>query len=283
MIKRSKEECEEIVKNSKSIADVCRAFGVKPKGGNYKCVKHLLNEYNIDYSHFTGQAWNKGKKYELFNKCKPLSEVLVKGSYYSSNKLKERLLKSGIKEHKCECCGNIKWLDKPIKLELHHINGDNTDNRIENISLLCPNCHSYTDTYRSKNKIRYDKKEASYKELSEEEDLLRKEKKKISRRKFPSKIEKPKIEVQKRFCLKCGKELSNKQINFCSYECSKTFYSKKPPLNELMEMLITYQCNFTKIGKHYNVSDNSIKKWCISYNIPYKDIRKDLKKNRNCT
>lgn len=269
MIKRSKEECEEIVKNSKSIADVCRAFGIKAKGGNYRCVKHLLNEYNIDYSHFTGQAWNKGKRYETFNKCKPLSEILVKGSYYSSHKLKLRLLKDGIKEHKCECCGNTKWLDKPIKLELHHINGDNTDNRIENISLLCPNCHSYTDTYRSKNRIRYENLEVNHKELSEEEHLLKKRRR--------SKIEKIKVEKPKRYCLKCGKELNNKQINFCSYDCSRTFYSKKPQKDELMEHLITHKCNFTKISKYYNVSDNTIKKWCVSYDIPYKDIRNELK------
>ena len=57
-----------------------------------------------------------------------------------------------MKEKKCECCGNTEWLGKPIPLELHHINGINSDNRIENLEILCPNCHSFTENYRGLNK-----------------------------------------------------------------------------------------------------------------------------------
>lgn len=81
----------------------------------------------------------------------PLSKVLVKDKLYQSYRLQKRLVSEGLKEHKCECCGLTEWLGKPIKLELHHINGDHTDNRLENLQLLCPNCHSYTDNYRGKN------------------------------------------------------------------------------------------------------------------------------------
>ena len=64
-----------------------------------------------------------------------------------SHKLKQKLLKENLIENKCAICGINEWLGQPIVLQLHHINGDNTDNRIENLQLLCPNCHSQTDNY----------------------------------------------------------------------------------------------------------------------------------------
>lgn len=81
----------------------------------------------------------------------PLEEILVEGSTYQSNKLRLRLLKAGLKEYRCEKCNNTEWNDQPIPLELNHINGDNSDNRLENLELLCPNCHAQTDSYRGKN------------------------------------------------------------------------------------------------------------------------------------
>ena len=66
------------------------------------------------------------------------------------NDLKNKLIKNGVKESKCEECGNTKWLDSPIPLELHHIDGNAKNNNIENIKLLCANCHALTDNYRGK-------------------------------------------------------------------------------------------------------------------------------------
>ena len=68
-----------------------------------------------------------------------------------SNKLRKKLLREGLKEPKCEHCGNSVWMGQPIPLELHHKNGDNTDNRLENLELRCPNCHYFTETYKTKN------------------------------------------------------------------------------------------------------------------------------------
>lgn len=81
----------------------------------------------------------------------PLNLIMVKGSTYQTNKLRIRLLKEGLKEHKCERCCLTKWNKKPIPLELSHKNGINDDHRLENLELICPNCHAQTDTYRGKN------------------------------------------------------------------------------------------------------------------------------------
>ena len=149
--RRTKEEFESAVRQSLSIAGVCRYLGIKPSGGNYKIIHNALKEYSIDTSHFTGQGWNRGLTFKPFKET-PLSAILTQGSSYQSYKLKNRLLKEGIKENICESCKLQTWMGRTIPLELHHINGDNTDNRIENILLLCPNCHALTSSYRGKNK-----------------------------------------------------------------------------------------------------------------------------------
>ena len=70
---------------------------------------------------------------------------------YQTNKLRIRLIKEGIKECKCEKCGITDWNNNPISLELDHIDGNRTNHKLENLRVICPNCHSQTDTYRGKN------------------------------------------------------------------------------------------------------------------------------------
>lgn len=76
-----------------------------------------------------------------------LDEILIKGSKIKSSHLKTLLLKENIKENKCEICGISEWHGKPIICQLHHKDGDNKNNILENLQILCPNCHSQTDTY----------------------------------------------------------------------------------------------------------------------------------------
>jgi Zn finger protein HypA/HybF involved in hydrogenase expression len=150
--KTTKEQMEEIVKNSLSIADVCRALNISAIGGNYKTIKSKLILWDINTEHFTGAAWNIGDKFKPFGKVIPLSEILVENSTYTNNaKLKERLIKAGLKEDKCEECGLFEWRGKKLSIELHHDNGNNRDQRLENLKMLCPNCHSQTDTFRKGN------------------------------------------------------------------------------------------------------------------------------------
>lgn len=156
---RTKEEYESAIKSAKSIAQALRNLGIKDKGGNYRLIKNAIKEYSIDISHFTGQGWNVNLGFKPKERIET-KDLLIENSNYNSYKLKNRLLSEGYKERRCECCGLAEWNGEKIPLELHHINGDNTDNRIENLEILCPNCHALTDNYRGRNR-------ASDKKLSE--------------------------------------------------------------------------------------------------------------------
>jgi Zn finger protein HypA/HybF involved in hydrogenase expression len=145
----SEQELREAVKTSTSVRQVLDKLNIVPAGGNYQTTNRRIQKLNIDTSHFTGQAWNKGK---VIGPKKSIEYYLTENSHHQSFKLKSRLIAEGLKEHKCECCGINEWNGKPAPIELDHINGNHHDNRLENLRILCPNCHAQTDTYRGKNK-----------------------------------------------------------------------------------------------------------------------------------
>jgi hypothetical protein len=152
--KYTKEILEPIIKECGSYRQVLKKLGLKEAGGNYENLKTRIKLFEIDTSHFHGMLWNKGKK---LPKKTDISDLLVENSCYSSGlpyssyKLKNKLLDLGYKSHKCENCDSTEWLNEKIPLELHHINGNRFDNRIENLQILCPNCHALTNNYRGKN------------------------------------------------------------------------------------------------------------------------------------
>lgn len=155
--KRSWTDAELIlaVRDSKSIRSVIKNLGLVPAGGNYVQVKNAIDSLKLDTNHFTGMLWNKGLTYHNKNKVK-LEDLLVKNSKIQSYKLKNRLFREGIKKPECELCGWCQCsLDGRIPVELDHINGIRDDNRLENLRILCPNCHSLQTTHRGRNKKVY--------------------------------------------------------------------------------------------------------------------------------
>ena len=84
-------------------------------------------------------------------KALPLERLLVANKYRGRENIKLRLLAAGVKVNRCEECGMNRWLERPLSLCLHHVNGERHDNRLENLVLLCPNCHSHPPNFGSKN------------------------------------------------------------------------------------------------------------------------------------
>jgi 5-methylcytosine-specific restriction endonuclease McrA len=134
-----------------SIRQLLIKIGLREAGGNYKQVKQYIAEYKIDISHFRGRGWNKGQKGRSSPRLS-LEKILIEDSSFQSHKLKNRLFVAKLKKIECELCGWSKMAaDGRIPLELDHINGNNRDNRIENLRILCPNCHSLQSTHRGRN------------------------------------------------------------------------------------------------------------------------------------
>lgn len=149
------DEFRKAVAESFSYAQVLARLNLRAAGSNYDMVKRKITELHLDITHMTGKGWNSGKRYTPLREKRPISEILVEHStFVNANHLRERLLNEGIKDRKCECCGNTEWMGRPIALELHHMNAIRDDQRLENLQLLCPNCHAMTDNYRGKNKTK---------------------------------------------------------------------------------------------------------------------------------
>ena len=148
----SENQLRKAVEDSKSYRNVIKILGLRPTGGNYDQVKKYIKEYRLPIKHFTGKLWSKGLKLP-FKPLIDLKDILVRNNTYQSHKLKKRLFSVRLKEPKCEMCGWAEMSsDGRMPLELDHINGRRHDNRIENLRILCPNCHSLQITHRGKNR-----------------------------------------------------------------------------------------------------------------------------------
>jgi hypothetical protein len=150
------EELIAAVKSSFSIRGVLKILRLSPTGCNYKAMHANFVRLGLDVAHFTGQGHLRGKHHGWTPK-RPLSEILVVGStYLGSNHLKRRLIKEELLVNRCSECDSLpEWRGKPLTMVLDHRNGDNTDNRLENLRLLCPNCNSQQATFAGRNRGRY--------------------------------------------------------------------------------------------------------------------------------
>lgn len=151
-ITMNEQELKSAVKNSKSIAEALKTMNMSISTGNYRGFHRSVKKFHIDTSHFLGQAHLQGKVRNI-KTTQPLDQVLVKNSSYCNiAHLKKRLIRDGLLVYKCYGCGINSWKGRELSLQLDHINGVHDDHRIENLRLLCPNCHSQTSTFSGKNK-----------------------------------------------------------------------------------------------------------------------------------
>lgn len=132
----SDEDVIRFAKEVTSVAQLLSKLNLKQAGGNFASIKRILQRLNVDCSHWTGQAWNKGQR------LKDWSE------YARSNGFRKHFMKE--RDHCCERCLLKEWQNEKIPLEIEHKDGDRTNNNLENLSLLCCNCHALTTTWRGR-------------------------------------------------------------------------------------------------------------------------------------
>ena len=217
-----KEELEQLVKTSNSFSDILRKQNKSISGTAIKILKDKLDSYGISYLFLN--------EISIFKKQIPLNEILVENRSYKSSNLKKRLIKEGLKEDKCEICGcSNEWNGKLLTLQLDHVNGNHSDNRLENLRIICPNCHSQTETFSNKRAKKHNYCVDCGCEIS----------------------------------------LKSTRCNTCASKYKNSFKVKpedRPSKEELFELIKNNP--FTKIGEMYGVKDNTIRKWCKNYELP---------------
>lgn len=239
----SNEEFIEIVNNSISYSECLLKIGYKANSGNLSNkLKEKINSLNLDTSHFTNQSKEPVKRNP--------ENIFIENSTANQSTLRKYYKKGNYTPYKCSICGMEPfWQGKELTLILDHINGQNHDDRLENLRWVCPNCNQQLETTGSKN--------INFKET------------------WKAKVK----EKNKYFCPDCGKEVSKKGCRCLSCATKiNNFKMRKvkdrPSREQLKEEIRTN--SFCSIGKKYGVSDNTIRKWCKSYNLPSSKITVDL-------
>ena len=216
------EEFKSFIENSFSIAEVLRKMSKVPRGSNYRTVKRRIKKLGLNTDHFKGFGWAKGLiRKELSTDINLYLTNSI--TCFKPHSLKKKLLEEGYFERKCYVCNLSEWMGQPIPIELDHIDGNIDNNSIENLRIICPNCHAQTPNYKVKNR----------------KDLGR-----------------------KIYLCECGKNKSKRSIK-CSTCRSKYPRKTKiewPTVEELKSLISLYP--FTKIAEKLGVSDNAIRKRC---------------------
>jgi hypothetical protein len=217
------------------MAEALRRLGPRPAGGNHQTLKKLVDRYGISTEHFDPYWTQRGHR-RL--DATPLEAILVERSTYSRNHLKRRLYDEGLKGRVCELCGQgEEWRGRQMALILDHINGVATDNRLENLQIVCPNCAATLDTHCGR-KNRRDR--------------------------------------TARACLWCSGEFIPKYAThrYCSRACGVHSRGPREPRPERRkvprpsyEQLIADidEMSFVAVGRKYGVSDKAVRKWIRWY------------------
>ena len=220
----SNEEFENIVKTSFSIKEVGQKLGYISNSGDLSNkIKQKIENLKISTAHFTTKTPIKRSEENIF----------IENSTASQRTLRDWYKKGKYTEYKCSICGQEPvWQGKELTLILDHVNGNNKNDRLENLRWVCPNCNQQLDTTNGKN-IKTQK------------------------------------EKRKNYCIDCGKEICLKATRCADCAAKQQQVVKNRPTREELKELIRIT-PFTQIGNQYGVSDNTIRKWCVSYNLPSK-------------
>lgn len=253
--KKTEEEFVEMVKTylplSNSFNHLCTNLGLRGVDGYYKKLKRIIKENNLSIEHFGTLIIEK----ESRNGCTPIpdEEFFVNGYGHQGKYIIKRLVDGGYKEYKCENCGISEWDGKPLRLQIHHINGEHNDNRLENLQLLCPNCHTQTDTYARNNVI----KKKGFKIINRVNEIMNNTESSFK----PKDVKEINVRIkEKRHCEICGKEIVGDGKKYCSHECAKKANRKFEVTPEQLIEDFREIKSFRGVGKKYGVTDNAIKR-----------------------
>lgn len=241
----------------------------KELGMNVKTLDKLLLDFGVYYN---------GRQ------CRDIAECIESGQYIKlhdylqtvkyprTSVIREKLIIEGYKDAVCEQCRRREWMNVPIPLELHHIDGDHSNVSIDNFQLLCPNCHALTPNYRGRN-IR---KEQIQKISSAPKEQIAEIVQEISRDVTPSQcysensLTKTRVshkEHKRNRCIDCDKPIKTESKR--CIECSRIHRRKciHPDRDTLLSLILSK--SFCAIGKQYGVTDATVRKWCQQYQLPY--------------
>jgi len=136
---RTKQELLTASDGARNMAEIVSRLGMRRSSKTYKSIKNQMDHYGIPVPYGT-KTYTRHTDEMIFSV----------DSNYGNKSLRKKVLKEELLEYKCQGCGISDWQDKPLTLQLDHVNGNNRDNRLENLRFLCPNCHAQTDTWGNK-------------------------------------------------------------------------------------------------------------------------------------
>lgn len=279
----TQEEIESICKDSQSYSEAAEKMGYRYcSSAGIRAVREYTQLNNIDVSHFHGQGQNKNNfDYSRFQNGRVVKDPRKALLY--------------IRPYKCEICGNSEQMGDDIPLQVHHKDGNHLNNELDNLQLLCPNCHAQTDNQCGKNLSGKQKvtdeqlRNALQSTTSIRQALIKlnvnceaKSQYERARRVIdkynivqerppkPSTISSAITKKEKFTCIRCGKPIDVKgKTGMCKacYQATEHKEGVVRPTKEQLEKDI-YTMSFLKIGKKYGVCDNTIRKWCKKYGLP---------------